>query len=359
MVACSMTKSPPPLLNARVVLQHGDLSLDVEIVVERGETVAIMGPNGAGKTTFLYALLGWLPLQSGWVLLDNEIFEAPGQDHVTPTQDRKLGMVFQDGLLFPHLNVAENISFGAGRNADNHDLIERLDVLPLSDKYPSELSAGQTQRVALARTLAARPKMVLLDEPLASLDLTARIGARNSIRSALEQSLAGALLVTHDPTDAFALAQKVLILEDGKVTQFGTPDQIRSQPKSRWVADLMGWNVFHGVGHGSSVTLADGTQLATSESELSGETMVMISPSSVALFLERPGGSPRNSWLCRIQRVEHLDSLARVSLSGPLDLYADITSDAAHELDLTPGRELWVSVKATEVRANAIPGRRH
>ena len=349
-----MNTSSPALLDARVVLQRGDLNLDVELSVQRGETVAIMGPNGAGKTTLLYALLGWIPIQSGWVLVDNDIFEAPGQDEVTPTRERELGMVFQDGLLFPHLKVIENIRFGTNKDDDLLDLLQTLEIFPLLKKYPSELSAGETQRVALARTLAAHPKMVLLDEPLALLDLSARSNARNMIQTALQQSLAGALLVTHDPADAFALAQRVLILEGGRVTQFGTPDQIRAKPKSRWVADLMGWNVFYGVGQGSSVGLESGIEFATAEANLSGKAMVMISPSSVALFVERPSGSPRNSWLCRIRRVEYLDGLARVSLFGPLDIYADITLAAASELDLTPGREFWVTVQATEIQAQVL-----
>ncbi len=350
MVAGSMNSSSDLLLDARVVLQRGDLKLDVEVLVQKGETVAVMGPNGAGKTTLLYALLGWLPLQSGWILLDDETFEAPGQDQVTPTRERNLGMVFQDGLLFPHLTALENIKFGADSHAYVDDVVETLNVKALLDMYPSELSAGQTQRVALARSLAAQPKMVLLDEPLALLDIRARVDARNLIRTALQESLAGALIVTHDPADAFALAQRVLVLEDGQVTHFDTPDQIRSQPKSRWVADLMGWNVFYGVAHSSSILLANGTEIATAESGLAGDTMVMISPSAVSLFLEAPGGSPRNSWQCRVQGVQNIDGLARVSLDGPLSIYADITSNAADELGLTIGRECWVTVKATEVR---------
>lgn len=351
MVACPMSGPSSPLLDARVVLQRGDLSLDVELAVQNGETVAVMGPNGAGKTSLLYALLGWLPLQSGWIMLDTKTFEAPGQDEVTPTYARKLGMVFQDGLLFPHLTAMENIRFGAGKTEDLSQLIETLDLHSFIDNHPAQLSAGQTQRVALARTLAARPQMVFLDEPLAALDISARSDARHLIQEALQQNVAGALLVTHDPSDAFALAQKILILEGGRVTQFGDADQIRSQPKSRWVADLIGWNVFEGIGDASSVILPNGVQVATAALELADQTTLMISPSSVALFVERPSGSPRNSWLCRVRQVERLDGLARVSLVGPVDLYADVTPDAVNDLDLTPGKEIWATVKATEVLA--------
>ncbi len=343
------------LLDARVVLERGDLQLEAELQVHHGEVVALMGPNGAGKTTLLNALLGWLPLQSGWILVDGETFKAPGEGMATATHRRGLGMVFQDGLLFPHLKVAGNIEFGAAPDADLASLIETLEVSNLLEKYPSELSAGQIQRVALARTLAADPKVVLLDEPLASLDTAGRSRARELIGTALSQNLSGALLVTHDPADAFALAQRVLVLENGRITQFDSPSAIQSEPKSRWIADLMGWNIFRGTRRGSSVVMSNGTEIATAGLQTDGEVSVMINPVAVALFPERPVGSPRNSWLCRIRGVQILGDIARVSLSGPLNIYADITSTAAAELALNEGTEMWVTVKATEVHTDAHP----
>ncbi|GIT68751.1 MAG: hypothetical protein Ct9H300mP26_4380 [Acidimicrobiales bacterium] len=157
-----MTNAPEFLLDTRVVLDRGNLRLDAELQVHHGEVVAIMGPNGAGKTTLLNALLGWLPLRSGWILVDGKAFETPGDDSVTPIHRRDIGMIFQDGLLFPHLKVAGNIRFGAAPDKDLTGLIETLELSNLLERYPSELSAGQTQRVALARALAAEPKMVLL-----------------------------------------------------------------------------------------------------------------------------------------------------------------------------------------------------
>ncbi|PDH67089.1 MAG: ABC transporter ATP-binding protein [Acidimicrobiales bacterium MED-G01] len=349
MVAGSMTDTPEFLLDAGVVLQRGDLHLNAELRVQHGEVVAVMGPNGAGKTTLLHALLGWLPLQSGWIFVDGETFEAPNEDIATPTHRRGLGMVFQDGLLFPHLRVAGNIRFGAAPNKDLTSLIETLELSSLLQKYPSELSAGQTQRVALARTLAAGPKMVLLDEPLASLDTTGRSRARDLIGTALSENLSGALIVTHDPVDAFALAQRVVVLENGRISQFDSPEAIQSQPQSRWVADLMGWNIFRGMRRGTSVLMPNGTEIATTGLQADGEVAAMINPASVALFPERPVGSPRNSWLCQVRGVQLLGDIARVSLSGPLNIYADITTTAAAELALKEGTEVWVTVKATEV----------
>ena len=351
-----MTNAPEFLLDTRVVLDRGNLRLDAELQVHHGEVVAIMGPNGAGKTTLLNALLGWLPLRSGWILVDGKAFETPGDDSVTPIHRRDIGMIFQDGLLFPHLKVAGNIRFGAAPDKDLTGLIETLELSNLLERYPSELSAGQTQRVALARTLAAEPKMVLLDEPLASLDVTGRSRARELIAAALAENLSGALIVTHDPVDAFALAQRVVVMENGHITQFDSPAAIQSRPQSRWVADLMGWNIFRGVGRGASAVTPNGTEITTTGLESDGEVAVMINPASVALFPERPVGSPRNSWLCQVRGVQLLGGVARVSLSGPLNIYADITSGAAAELGLNEGTEIWVTVKATEVHIESQPG---
>ena len=344
-----MTEQQRPLLDTHVTVERSDFLLDVELQVASGETVAIMGPNGAGKTTFLYALFGWLPLRSGWILLDGETLEAPGQDQYVPPHRRDFGMVFDDCLLFPHMTVEQNLAFGTDAAIKTSPLVELLELSPLLRNNATTLSAGQQQRVALARTLLSSPKMVFLDEPLASLDPSGRSQARRLIKSALNDRASGALIVTHDPADAFALADRVMVLERGSISQCASMEEIRARPATPWIANLIGWNFFAGVGSGSSVQLSDGTQIATAESELSGEVTIAINPSSVALFLEAPVGSPRNNWLCEIENIESVGELARVTLSGPLTIYADITLSAATDLELRKGLRLWVSVKATEV----------
>ncbi|MBM36020.1 MAG: ABC transporter ATP-binding protein [Acidimicrobiaceae bacterium] len=349
MVAGPVTEQPQPLLDTHVVVERGEFLLDVELQVAPGETVAIMGPNGAGKTSFLYALFGWLPLRSGWILLDGVTIEAPGQDQFVSPHHRDFGMVFDDCLLFPHMTVEQNLAFGTNVEIETSPLVELLELSHLLKNRATALSAGQQQRVALARTLLTSPKMVFLDEPLASLDPSGRIQARHLIRSALNDQVSGALIVTHDPADAFALADSVMVLEGGSISQFGSIGEIGEHPATPWIASLIGWNFFAGVGSGSSVQLADGTQIATSESGLTGEVTIAINPSSVALFLEAPVGSPRNKWFCEIETIESVGELARVTLSGPVTIYADITLSAASDLELRKGLGLWVSVKATEV----------
>ena len=338
-----------PLLDAHVVVERGDLLLDVALRVAPGETIALMGPNGAGKTSLLYSLFGWLPLRSGWILLDGQTLDAPGEDRSVPPHLRNLGMVFDDGLLFPHMTVGQNLAFGSDTKLVDPDLVELLELAPLVAKQIHHLSAGQRQRVALARTLLAKPKMVLLDEPLSSLDPSARGQARDLIKSAFDSQLSGALLVTHDPADAFTLADRVMVLENGKVSQFDSLTALSTQPSTPWIASLIGWNFFTGSARDSIVVLPDGIEIATSHSGLSGEMTVAINPGSVSLFLESPGGCPRNNWRCEVSNVQFVGQVARVTLSGVMQIHADITKAAAAELGLHQGLELWASVKATEV----------
>ena len=350
-----MTDRTISLLDCHVVVERESFSLDAEFAVQQGEIVAVMGPNGAGKSTLLEALLGWLPLTAGWILLDGRTLQAPGKDPTVQTHEREIGMVFQDGLLFPHLNVVRNIEFGAGSSLTEIDgLLETLEIADFGDRHPQQLSAGQRQRVALARTLAAAPKMVLLDEPLVALDVTGRALARKLIGNALRTTGAGALLVTHDPTDAFALADRVLVLEDGRVTQYESPDRIRTRPATRWVSKLVGCNFFEGTGNGSVVTLSDGIEIATAYSDLDGPVTVTINPTAVALYMQQPGGSPRNTWRCRVESIEFLADIARVSLVGPCSLSADVTRSSVAELGIENDTEVWASLKATEVAIQSL-----
>ena len=258
-------------------------------------------------------------------------------------------MVFQDGLLFPHMSVEKNILFGAGKDFNLKPLAESLQVSELLAKFPSELSAGERQRAAIARSLAARPKVLFLDEPFSALDIQGKRRGRSLLKEALAIEVSGCLMVTHDLVDAFTLADRVMIIEGGKLTQFDVPDRIRSRPGSEWIADLVGWNYYEGIGEGSVVTLPHGTTIFTAQDDLDGPTSISINPASVSIFKSQPSGSPRNTWLSSIQNIEILGGRARVSLVGEIDICADITTVAANELRQSISSEVWVSVKATEV----------
>ena len=344
-----MTTKNNYLLDARVILNRDSLTLDVELQLQHGEVIAVLGPNGAGKTSLLHALLGWLELESGWIMVDGEVIDSPDTDSYVPPQHRPFGMVFQDGLLFPHMSVEKNILFGAGKDFNLKPLAESLQVSELLAKFPSELSAGERQRAAIARSLAARPKVLFLDEPFSALDIQGKRRGRSLLKEALAIGVSGCLIVTHDLVDAFTLADRVMIIEGGKLTQFDVPDRIRSRPGSEWIADLVGWNYYEGIGEGSVVTLPHGTTIFTAQDDLDGPTSISINPASVSIFKSQPSGSPRNSWLSSIQNIEILDGRARVSLVGEIDICADITTAAANELRQSISSEVWVSVKATEV----------
>ncbi len=339
-------------LDARLVVQRGTFRLDIALRIARGETVALLGPNGAGKTTALRALAGLTPLSGGHLRVhDREL------DRVPPEQ-RPIGVVFQDYLLFPHLSARDNVAFGPRRHGVDrrtaHALADRwLERVGLSEharRKPRQLSGGQAQRVALARALAVDPELLLLDEPLAALDARTRLETRSELRRHLAAHPGAALLVTHDPLDALVLADRLVIIERGRVVQEGDAATITARPRTDYVARLVGLNLYRGRGTGNAVELADGFALTTAET-VHGDAFVAFAPSAVALHTSRPDGSPRNTWpavLADIQR--HGDNL-RVRLDGPITVAADITPAAAAQLELEPGRQLWVAVKAAETVA--------
>ena len=279
-----MTTKNNYLLDARVILNRDSLTIDVELQLQHGEVIAVLGPNGAGKTSLLHALLGWLELESGWIMVNGEVIDSPDTDSYVPPQHRPFGMVFQDGLLFPHMSVEKNILFGAGKDFNLKPLAESLQVSELLAKFPSELSAGERQRAAIARSLAARPKVLILDEPFSARDIQGKRRGRALLKEALAIEVSGCLMVTHDLVDAFTLADRVMIIEGGKLTQFDVPDRIRSRPGSEWLADLVGWNYYEGIGEGSVVTLPHGTTIFTAQDDLDGPTSISINPASVSIF---------------------------------------------------------------------------
>jgi molybdate transport system ATP-binding protein len=373
-------------LEADIRLRRGEFELDVSLCVEAGETAALLGPNGAGKSTIVAAIAGLLPLDGGAVRLAGRVLDDPAAGVFVPSEGRHIGVVFQDQVLFGHLSALDNVAFGLTsrgmRRAEAHERAQAwLDAMDLGDlghRRPRALSGGQRQRVALARALACEPRLLVADEPLGSLDVTARNRLRRNLASHLSSGRNGGttsavapahgagdvprLLITHDPTDAFVLADRVHILENGRLTQSGTPDELRRAPATAYAADLSGINLVRGTARDGEITVAEGdgasapatarrspVVLHAADRSLSGPVLATIHPRAIALHRERPGGSPRNVWRTTAEAVEPLGDITRVLLGAPLPLTADITPGAAHELLIRPGTSLWVSVKATEV----------
>ncbi|MFE1337382.1 ABC transporter ATP-binding protein [Streptomyces sp. NPDC058733] len=340
-------------LDARLVVDRGSFRLDAALSAAPGDVVALLGPNGAGKTTALRALAGLVPLTGGRLRLDGADLDR------TPPESRPVGVVFQDYLLFPHLTALDNVAFGprcrgaskAQARAEAAVWLDRMGLAGHAGAKPRRLSGGQAQRVALARALATRPRLLLLDEPLAALDARTRLEVRAQLRRHLAGFEAVAVLVTHDPLDAMVLADRLVVIEHGRVVQEGTPADIARHPRTDYIAQLVGLNLYRGRAAGHTVTLEAGPRITTTE-DLTGDVFVAFPPGAVTLHRDRPtGASARNLWRCEVAGLETHGDQIRADLGGELALAADLTTVAAAELDLHPGAPVWATVKATQTHA--------
>ncbi|ANS63782.1 ABC transporter ATP-binding protein [Streptomyces lincolnensis] len=341
-------------LNAHLVIDRTPtFRLDITLTATPGDVLALLGPNGAGKTTALRALAGLTPLTRGHLHLD-------GTDlHDTPPEHRPVGVVFQDYLLFPHLTALDNVAFGprcrgatkSEARAQAQDWLHRMGLKEHTTTKPRRLSGGQAQRVALARALATHPRLLLLDEPLAALDARTRLEVRAQLRRHLAEFEAVAVLVTHDPLDAMVLADRLVVIEHGRIVQEGTPADIARHPRTDYIAQLVGLNLYKGQADGHTVRLDAGPAITTTE-DLTGQVFVAFPPSAVTLHRDRPtGSSARNLWHCEVAGLETHGDQIRADLTGELPLAADLTTVAAAELDLHPGAPVWATVKATQTHA--------
>jgi molybdate transport system ATP-binding protein len=343
-------------LEAGVRLTLGRLRLEAEVAVGTGELVVLLGPNGAGKTTLLRALAGLVALEGGRVVLDGAVLDDVAAGTHVPTERRPVGFVFQDYLLFPHLSALENVAFGlrargVGRVEARRRAAAWLDRVGLAahaGSRPRALSGGQAQRVALARAMVAEPRLLLLDEPLAALDAATRTELRRELRRQLASFDGTRLLVTHDPLEALALADRLVVLEDGRVTQTGGPAEVSARPRSRYVAELVGVNLYRGRADGAAIELEGGGRLVAADGHR-GEVFAAVHPHAVALHRHPPEGTPRNSWPGTAEALEVIGDRVRVRMSGTVPIVAEVTPGAASELRLADGGPVWATVKATEV----------
>ncbi|MGP4050938.1 ABC transporter permease [Streptomyces sp. 2A115] len=335
---------------------HAEVSGFNQLVLdaEPGTTIAVVGPNGAGKTTLLRALLGLTTRAHASLRL--------GENDVTglPPHRRGVAWVPQDGALFPHLTALANTAYGlraqgvrrAEARTVAQEWLDRLGVGHLAHRKPAQVSGGQAQRVALARALAARPRLLLLDEPLAALDQTTRAQVRHTLRRHLDGFGGVCLIVTHDPVEAVSLADRVLVLDDGRTLQDATPTEVTRHPRSPWVARMLGRNAWPGTAIAGGLQLAEGNgQLVIADPLPEGtEALAIIAPEAVSVHRDKPGGSPRNVWPGTVREITASGSRLRVLITSDRapDLVAEITPQAAAELGLADGTAVWTSVKATE-----------
>jgi molybdate transport system ATP-binding protein len=359
-------------------VERGSFQLEADVRAAPGEVLAVLGPNGAGKTTLLRALSGLDTLSSGSIRLGDLTLDDAATDTFVPAERRPVGLVFQNYRLFPHLDVRDNVAFaprvqGAGRRqarAAAEKWLERFDLTALATRRPHQISGGQAQRVALARALAADPKLLLLDEPLSALDAQTRLDVRAQLRSHLEQFTGPVLMITHDPLEAMIMADRLLVIEKGRVVQQGSPADVARQPATQYVARLVGLNLYTGTldpatqsvslddGGRFIVTLGDDEPVAEQGAERSPRrVLVGLRPSAITIHTARPThASPRNVWKGTVTALELLVDRVRVQVDSTPPALVDISAAAVADLALRPGTGVWLSAKATETHAYPDPG---
>ena len=344
-------------LRADVQLSRGALDLSVDIEVRPGEVLALLGPNGAGKSTLLRCLAGLIAVDAGRIIIDSNAVDDPATAAFVEPEDRSVGFVFQNYVLFEHMTVVENVAFGlrasgtpkAQALATARDWLKRVGLAGLAAARPKALSGGQAQRVALVRALATSPRVLLLDEPLAALDVGTRAQVRRDLHRHLESFEGMAIVVTHDPVDAYALADRVAILDAGRIVQIGTLAEVTARPRSRYVADLVGVNLVSGGVSEGVLATSSGARVVIADAP-AGPSLAIIRPHSISLVRDHPeGSSARNVWAGTVAEIDRLGERARVSIDGLLPLTAEITVAALEAMQLRSGDVLFATVKATDI----------
>jgi molybdate transport system ATP-binding protein len=334
-------------LSAEFALPLRSFELDLKLEVAR--TVALVGPSGAGKSSVLRAVAGLVRPRGGRIALGDEIWFDGARGISLKPEQRRVGLLFQDYALFPHLNVRRNIEYARRHGADAY--LERFRIGHLADARPTELSGGERQRVALARALARDPAVLLLDEPLSALDAHTKSSVRAELQHLLRELGLPVILVTHDFEDAAALADRVGVLVDGRLRQIDTPQQLVARPRDAFVASFTGANLLHGDARplGDDLT---GIRLETGETVYStdlaqGAVAVVVYPWDVSVARLQHQDSAMNAIRGEIGPLVSVGNRVRVSV-GPIT--ADVTAASAERLELARGGHAFATFKATATR---------
>ena len=367
-------------LQLRAVVAERDLN--VEFSVSAGEVLAVLGPNGAGKSTALHVIAGLVRPDAGVVRLGDRVLTDTTAGVNVATHDRRVGLLLQDPLLFPHMSVAANVAFGphsrqkgsrvfrsprANKKATALHWLREVDAERFADRKPRQLSGGQAQRVAIARALAAEPDVLLLDEPLTGLDVAAAAGIRAVLRNVVTRTGCAVILITHDLLDVFTLADRVLVLESGRISEIGPVAHVLTAPRSHFGARIAGINLVNGtIGPDGTLDARSSVHWHATPAREPGDrpapghnAVAVFPPTAVAVYRDRPHGSPRNTVEVTVAELDIRGSAVLVrgheQPDGAPGLAAEITVDAATELRLAPGERVWFSVKAHEVALFPAP----
>ena len=353
------------MLLADVRMRRGDLDLEVELQVPAGECLALVGPSGAGKSTLLRILAGLVTPDRGAITLDEELWLDPGGGRSLAPEHRGVGFVLQDYALFPRMNAWRNVAYGiAGSRADRariaREALARFGLAERADALPADLSGGEQQRVALARALASGPRLLLLDEPLSALDARTRASSSRELAAVLASADVPAVIVTHDFSEASVLADRVAVLDAGRIVQEGLASELAAAPASGLVADLTGASVLRGVARpgpeGLTIVDLDGGGEASSTDRVAGPVALSVFPWEVELHAEagEDDGSALNRVAAEVVTVSELGNRARIGLRCPQPLAAEVTSASVHRLGLAPGARVTASWKATATRLTPL-----
>jgi len=336
---------------ATLVLEEIAVSLrsfELRLSLEVGSTVALVGPSGAGKSTVLRAIAGLVRPSEGRITIGDALWFDAARKIDLPPEERRVGLVFQDYALFPHLTVRQNVEYARRNAADEY--LDRLGIRHLERAKPGDLSGGERQRVALARALARDPDILLLDEPLSALDPHTKAGVRSELQELLGSLRLPTLLVTHDFEDAAALADRIGVLVDGVLRQAGTATELVAEPGDPFVASFTGANLLRGVaeqrGGLTRVRLEDGRTITTTD-EGGGEVVVAIYPWDVVVSLVEPDESALNVIHDTVRSLTELGNRTRVTI-GPVS--AELTAQSVERLGLHVGLPVYAMFKATGTR---------
>jgi molybdate transport system ATP-binding protein len=349
-------------LHLRARLEQRDAEFD--ITLDDGDVLAVLGPNGAGKSTLLSLIAGLLRPDDGRISLGDTVVTDTAAGVFVPPHARGVAMLAQQALLFPHMSVSANVAYAprckgrsrSGARAIAQRWLEAVDAEHLADRRPAQLSGGQAQRVAVARALAAEPRVLLLDEPMSALDVAAAPAVRRLLRGILRADRRTAMIVTHDLLDALAIANKVIIVDRGRIVESGPVRDILTSPRSVFAARIAGVNLISGVVIEPGVIRTSWGAMVSGmgDAEVNTSAVGLFQPAAVSVHLDPPHASPRNVIPATIAEMDINGNTVRIRSAdqpdGSTGLAADITAAAVADLDLSPGQEVYLVVKAQEVQ---------
>ena len=354
----------------RVQARVDDRGVAFDLTLADGEVLAVLGPNGAGKSTLLLLIAGLLRPDQGRVELGSRVLTDTGSGVFVPAHSRGVAMLSQRAMLFPHMSVAANVAFAprskGKRRSEARVIAERwlaaVDAKELADRRPAQLSGGQAQRVAVARALAAEPKVLLLDEPMSALDVTAAPALRRLLRHILRDDARTAVIVTHDLRDALAVADRVIVVEHGRIVESGPVRSVLTSPRSAFAARVTGVNLVSGIitRPGTLQTAWGANVFGIGDAPPGVAAVALFRPTAVAIHLDPPHASPRNVLPVTIAEMDIHEATIRVRGAAQPDgspgIAADITAAAAADLELAPGQDVYFVVKTQETELHPAFG---